>query len=421
MAVGPVDIDRANAEAVERMVEAQPILIGVAKARDVIPGFRDNLLLHAGPPVMPDRMAGPLRGAIIGALLFEGLARSEDEAWSLVTRGAIAFEPNHHHQAVAPMAGVISPSMSVYIIENRTHGNRAFTNLNEGSGKVLRFGAYSTDVLERLRWLEQVFAPLVGEAIAMSGGLDLKALFAEALLMGDEGHNRTAAMMLLFLRALAPYLVKVTHDGDAVSEVLRFIGTNALTVINPLMAMCKAMADAAHGVRGSTIVTAMARNGTEFGIRVSGLGDHWFTAPAGRPQGVYFAGFNADDASRDIGDSVITETVGIGHFAAAAAPAVVTYIGGQPQDAVNATLEMYPITFTEHRYFKIPYLGFRGTPTGIDIRRVAKTGVTPLVNTGIAHKAPGIGQIGAGLVRQPLEPFTQAVAAFREEYGVPLE
>lgn len=409
-----IDVESANSEAVTRMMEAELVVVSLAKAGEVIPNFRENLLLHAGPPITPDRLSGPLRGALIGALLFEGVARTEAEAWHLITRGEITLEPNHHHQAVAPMAGVISRSMSVYVVVNKRHGNRAFSNLNEGFGKVLRFGAYSPDVLERLRWMEAVFAPLLGEALAASGGLNMKSLFAEAVAMGDEGHNRTMALMLLFLRELSPYLVKAGKGGEAAAEVLQFIGGNALTVINPLMAMCKAMADAAHNIPGSTIVTAMARNGTDFGIRVSGLGDRWFTAPAEVPRGVYFPGFEADDASRDIGDSVITETAGIGHFAAAAAPAVVKYIGGAPQDAIDATLEMYQITHTEHKYFTIPYLGFRGTPTGIDVRKVMQTGIAPLINTGIAHKEPGVGQIGAGRVRLPLAPFQQAAQAFQE-------
>lgn len=412
-----MDIQKANTEATERMMEARPVLVGLGKARDVIPGMRDNLLLHAGPPITWERASGPMRGAIIGALIFEGKAKDEAEARALVEAGEIDLEPCHHHQAVGPMAGVTSSSMSVYIIENKTHGNLAFSNLNEGYGKVLRYGAYSDDVLERLRWMEDVMAPVLADAIEAGEGIDIKALIAEALHMGDEGHNRNKAGSILYTTRLAPFIVRVAPNAGIAADILRALGDNALSVLNPVMAACKAMADAAHGVEGSTIVSTMARNGTDFGIRVSGLGDRWFTAPVAVPQGLYFPGFTAEDASGDIGDSTIAETAGIGGFAMAAAPAIVTFVSGTPTDALNTTLEMYEISFAEHKYFTIPQLDFRGTPTGIDIRKVVEKGITPRVNTGIAHKEAGIGQIGAGLVRPPMAMFEEALVAFAERYG----
>jgi hypothetical protein len=413
-----MDIEQANQQAVERMMESRPVLVGLGKAKEVIPGMHDNLLLHAGPPITWDRASGPLRGAITGALILEGKVKNESEAQKLVTSGEIKLEPCHHHQAVGPMAGVIGPSMSVYIIEDKTHGHRAFSNLNEGYGKVLRYGAYNEEVIERLRWMEEVMAPVLKEAIEASSGIDIKALLSEALHMGDEGHNRNKAGSILYLKALAPHIAKVAKNADTAAGVLQAIGDNALSVLNPVMASCKAMADAAHGIEGSTIITAMARNGTDFGIRVSGLGDQWFTAPAEIPKGLYFPNFKAEDANRDIGDSTITETIGIGGFAMAAAPAIVSFVSGTPKDALNATLEMYEINYTEHKYFTIPQLDFRGTPTGIDIRKVVETGITPRVNTGIAHKEAGVGQIGAGLVRPPMEIFEQALIAYAEKYNI---
>ncbi|MFQ5855165.1 MAG: DUF1116 domain-containing protein, partial [Anaerolineae bacterium] len=336
-----MNIEQANTEATERMMEAHPVLVGLGKARDVIPGMRDNLLLHAGPPITWERASGPMRGAITGALIFEGMAEDEAQARALVEAGEVDLEPCHHHQAVGPMAGVISPSMSVYTIENKTHGNLAFSNLNEGYGKVLRYGAYSEEVLAKLRWMEDVMAPVLADAVEASGGIDIRALLAEALHMGDEGHNRNKAGSILYTTKLAPFIAQTAPSPDVAAEVLRFLGDNALSVLNPVMAACKAMADAGHGVEGSTIVTTMARNGTDFGIRVSGLGDRWFTAPVATPQGLYFPGFTAEDASGDIGDSTITETAGIGGFAMAAAPAIVTFVSGTPKDALNTTLEMY--------------------------------------------------------------------------------
>jgi hypothetical protein len=412
-----MDIEKANAGATERMMEARPVLVGLAKARDVIPGMRENLLLHAGPPITWGRASGPMRGAITGALIFEGKAQNETEAQALVESGEIELEPCHHHQAVGPMAGVICPSMSVYILENKTHGNKSFSNLNEGYGKVLRYGAYSQEVLDRLRWMEETMAPVLAAAIEASGGLDIRAMLAEALHMGDEGHNRNKAGSILYTTKLAPFIAQAAPNPGVAADVLRALGDNALSVLNPVMAACKAMVDAAHGVEGSTIVSVMARNGTDFGIRVSGLGDRWFTAPVAVPQGLYFPGFKAEDASGDIGDSTITETAGIGGFAMASAPAIVTFVSGTPKDAMDATLEMYEITYAEHKYFTMPPLDFRGTPTGIDIRKVVEKSITPRVNTGIAHREAGVGQIGAGLVRPPMAMFEEALLAFAEQYG----
>jgi hypothetical protein len=412
-----VDIEKANAEACERMMEARPVLVGLGKARDVIPGMREDLLLHAGPPITWERASGPMRGAITGALILEGKAQDEGEAKALVESGQIELEPCHHHQAAGPMAGVISPSMSVYVLENKTHGNKSYSNLNEGYGKVLRYGAYSEEVLDRLRWMEEVMAPVLADAIEASGGIDIRALLAESLHMGDEGHNRNKAGSILYTTKLAPFIARTAPSPEVAAKILQTLGDNALSVLNPVMAACKGMADAAHGVEASTIVTIMARNGTDFGIRVSGLGDRWFTAPVAVPQGLYFPGFKAEDASGDIGDSTITETAGIGGFAMASAPAIVTFVSGTPKDAINATLEMYEITYAEHKYFTMPPLDFRGTPTGIDIRKVVEKGIMPRVNTGIAHKEPGVGQVGAGLVRPPMAMFEEAVVAFAEEYG----
>lgn len=411
-----IDIQKANLEATTRMIESHPVLVGVAKAKDVIPGMKEKTLLHAGPPVAWEQASGPMKGAIIGASLWEGWAKDENEVDNLIAQGEIHLAPCHHYQTVGPMAGVTSPSMSVYIVEDKVHKHCSFSNFNEGYGKVLRYGAYSQDVLDRLCWLENTMSEVLGKAIELSKGLDLRVLIAEALHMGDEGHNRNKAGSLLFLKHLCPYISQATSSVKIAAEIQNFIAGNALTVLNPIMAACKLMADAAHSIEGSTIVSTMARNGTDFGIRVSGMGDEWFTAPSQIPKGLYFSGFQAEDANRDIGDSTITETAGIGGFAMAAAPAIVTFVSGTPKDAVNATMEMYEITCAEHKYFNIPCFDFRGTPVGIDIRKVVEKNLLPRVNTGIAHKNAGVGQIGAGLVRPPMEIFQQALIAFAEKY-----
>ncbi len=413
-----INIDQANQKAIDAFMEARPVVVGVAKARDVIPGMHENLFLHAGPPVTWERMSGPVRGAMIGAMFLEGKAKSVEEAETILKSGQIEFAPCHHYDSTGPMAGVMSPSMMVYIVENTTTGYKAFSGLNEGRGKVLRMGAYSEEVINRMKWLNEVLGPAVDRALKEMGGLDIRTLLAKALHMGDDGHNRLDAASLLYTNLLAPYIIKTTNDQKVASEVVKFLGENALSILNPVMAGCKTMTQAGHNIEGSTIVTVMARNGTDWGIRVSGLGDRWFTAPSPKVKALYFPGFGEDDACPDIGDSVITETAGIGGFAMATAPALVTFIGGTPRDAINTTLDMYEITFGEHKHFNIPFLDFRGTPTGVDIRKVVETNMSPRVNTGVAHKDPGVGQVGAGVVSAPMKCFEDALVAFAEKYGI---
>lgn len=412
-----IDIEKANAQVVEKFMEARPVTISMGKAIEVVPGMHENLLLHAGPPVTWERMAGPMRGAMIGALIFEGKAKTLEEAEKLLKTGKIEFNPCHDHGCTGPMAGVISPSMTCYIVENKTHGNRCYSNMNEGRGKVLRMGAYSTDVLEKLQWMETVMAPVLKAALEASGGIDIRAILSKALHMGDDGHNRLDAASVLYTTQLSPFIAKTAKDSQTAYEVIKFLGENALSVLNPVMAACKTMTDAGHNIEGSTIVTIMTRNGTDFGIRVSGLGNRWFTGPAGIVKALYFPGFTEKDANPDIGDSTITETAGIGGFAMATAPAIVTFISGTPKDAINTTLDMYEITFAEHKFFTIPFLDFRGTPTGIDIRKVVEKNLPPRVNTGVAHKDPGVGQVGAGVVTAPMNVFEDALVAFADKYG----
>ena len=409
----------ANAKAFEAIASSHPVLIGVGKAIEDIPGMRRDLILHAGPPVTWDRMCGPMKGAVIGALLYEGLAESPEKAQELAASGGIDFEPCHHHSAVGPMAGIVSPSMPVWIIENKAEGNRAFCTLNEGLGKVLRYGAFSGEVIERLKWMEATLAPVLAEALTIHGEIDLRNLIAQALQMGDECHNRNKAGTSLLIRELAPAIVRCASADAAKSEVLAFIHSNDHFFLNLSMPAGKACLDPAAGIAGSSLVTAMARNGTDFGIRLSGLGDRWFSAPAPEVKGLYFPGYSEKDANPDIGDSTICETYGIGGFAMAAAPAIVEFVGGTPQDAVRFTLSMYEITVGESSQYRIPAMGFRGTPTGIDVMKVVEKGVVPAVNTGIAHKQPGIGQVGAGLVEPPMACFEAALKALYEKLGQP--
>jgi hypothetical protein len=410
-------IEEANQEAVSRIQRAKPTLVDVSTAGEAIPGMKKNMILHAGPPVTWERMCGPMRGAVIGGMILEGFARNMQEAEALAASGKVLFDSCHHHSSVGPMAGVVTWSMPVWVLENKTFGNRAYCTLNEGLGKVLRYGAFSEEVIARLRWMAKDLAPALKKALLRHGAIDMKSLIAQALQMGDEGHNRNRAGTSLFIREIAPDLVMLDESREKIAKILTFIHGNDHFFLNLTMPTCKCTVDAAASIEGCSVVTTMARNGTEFGIRVSGLGDQWFTGPAGMVEGLYLPGFSAKDAAPDIGDSVITETAGIGGFAMAAAPAIVKFVGGSARDAVRYTQQMYEITVAENDTYQIPTLDFRGTPTGIDLLKVVETGILPAINTGIAHKEPGIGMVGAGLVHPPENCFHDALEAFAEKYG----
>jgi hypothetical protein len=407
-------IRTANAEAAGRFLAGAPFLVGMGRAGEVIPGLRRDLLLHAGPPVDWARMCGPMRGAVIGALVYEGLAATPGEAEQLAAAGGVSFAPCHEHGAVGPMAGVVSWSMPVFVIRNETFGNLAFATQNEGLGKVLRYGAYGEDVIRRLKWMEDTLYPTLRQAIDHLGRIDLKALIAQALHMGDEVHNRNRAATSLLYRALAPAVVRTAADPATAAAVLEFIGGNDHFFLNLSMAACKALLDPLAGIPGCSLVTVMARNGTEFGVKLSGTGGRWFTGPAPVPDALYFPGFSKADANPDIGDSAITETGSLGGFAIAAAPAIVQFVGGSAADATNYTRQMYEITETEHNAWQIPALNFRGTPVGIDVVKVVSTGILPFIDTGVAHKDPGVGQVGAGVLSAPMEPFRRAFEAFAD-------
>jgi hypothetical protein len=411
-------IDAANREAVRRMLEGDPVLIDVVPAESVIPELKERLILHAGPPIEWARMCGPMQGAISGAVLYEGWAKDLDAATALAAGGGVQFQPNHHFNAVGPMTGMITRSMPVMVVENRKFGNRAYCTINEGLGKVMRFGGNDAEVLNRLAWLRDVLGPLLGKAIRDSGGIPLKVMIARGLGMGDEMHQRNVACTGLFLREISPWLARAASDNEKLAEALAFISKNDQFFLNIAMAMGKAIMDPVRGIENSTIVTAMCRNGTDFGVRVSATGDQWFVAPVEMPIGLYFPGYSEADANPDMGDSAIVETIGLGGFAMAAAPAVVGFIGaGNASTAITYTKEMTEIAIAENPEWAIPALDFMGVPTGIDVRLVAGSGIMPAINTGIAHKKPGIGQVGAGVARAPMGCFQQAARALAQKMG----
>jgi hypothetical protein len=405
--------DEANAAAVQRVQAVRALLVDVVPAGPAL-GLGPRDMLHAGPPIDWARASGPLRGALMGAAAFEGLVDDPQDAVPLLERGEISLDPCHHHSAVGPMAGVLSPSMWVFVLEDPATGRRAYCSLNEGLGKVLRYGAYSAEVIERLRWMSAVLGPVLQATVRANGPVDVTAILAQMVQMGDEAHNRNRAGTLMLLRELAPAMVESGFPTTDVAEVARFVGGNDHFFLNLAMPACKLALDSARGIPGATMVVAMARNGTDFGIQVAGTGDAWFTGPAQVPQGLYLGGFGPDDANPDIGDSAITETIGLGGFAMAAAPAIVRFVGGTVADALANTRRMYEITLAEHAAFAIPVLDFRGTPLGIDVTKVVRTRILPQINTGMAGRLAGTGQVGAGLVTPPAEIFPKALRALAE-------
>ncbi|HET7194615.1 MAG TPA: DUF1116 domain-containing protein [Nocardioides sp.] len=405
----------ANEEALARMLRVQAMLVDVAPASELL-GLEHGQFLHAGPPITWDRASGPLRGALMGAAALEGLVEDPEDAAPLFDKGAsVTLEPCHHRGAVGPMAGVVAPSMWMWVLEDPDSGARTHCTLNEGLGKVLRYGAYSPEVLTRLRWMADVLGPLLQGAVRSSGPVDITGILTQMLQMGDEAHNRNRAGTLMVLRDLAPAMVTAAAEAgfatDDVADALRFIAGNDHFFLNLAMPACKLALDAARDIPGSTMVVVMARNGTDFGIQVAGTGDEWFTGPAQLAEGLFLGDYGADDANPDIGDSAITETAGIGGFAMATAPAIVRLVGGTVPDALATTRRMHEITLGENPRWSVPVLEFQGVPTGIDVARVCRTGILPQINTGMAGRVAGVGQVGAGLVTPPAEVFPKALAA----------
>jgi hypothetical protein len=415
-------IDAANEIATQRMLAAQPMLVDVRRAAEVWPELWANgrkTLTHAGAPVEWSRMCDPMKGTLIGAMLYEGWAQDEADARRQLAAGEVTFLQNHDIAAVGPMSGVISPSQPVFVVTNKAEpGNTAYTNFSEGIGRVLRFGAFGPDVIKRLKWIEGTLAPALKAALAgIEGGIDLKSIQAQALLMGDEVHSRNAAATALLHMAVGGAMMGSSIERAKGREALDFIANTSQFFLNLSMVASKCIMDAAHGVPHSSIVTAIARNGVTTAIRVSGLGRRWFQSPSDTPVGLFFPGFKQEDANADLGDSAICETAGYGGLSLAASPALVQLVGGTVAQAMAYSREMYNVTWTRNPSMSLPTLEFAPAPAGIDVRKVVDTGIRPVLTTGIAHQQAGVGQIGAGIVRTPLPCYTQAVLALAEDLG----
>lgn len=416
------EIDAANEEVAGRLRDSKVFLRDVVPAKDVIPEFSEGkLLLHAGPPIEFAQMTSPMQGSCIGAALFEGWADNEEDARALLASGEVRYCPCHHVHAVGPMGGITSANMPVLVVENACDGTRAYCTMNEGIGKVLRFGAYNEEVVNRLHWMADTLGPMIADALRSSeDGINLTVLISRAIQQGDEFHQRNIAASMNFLKEIVPMILPLEGWSEADKEqVVKFLAATDQFFLNIMMAIGKAMVDYARKVEKGCVVTTMTRNGVDFGIRIAGMGDEWFCAPVNTPRGLYFTGFTAEDGNPDIGDSSITETVGVGGMAMIAAPAVTRFVGaGGFEDAKRYSDDGEKICIGHNPNWTIPTWDFKGTNLGIDIRKVVATGITPTINTGIAHRQAGLGQVGAGTVQAPLGCFTKALEAYCAKLGV---
>jgi hypothetical protein len=401
-------IDEANAEVVRRLDEGAPKVVGIEPAEEVVPGVDDRTILHCGPAIDWDDLADPLRRSVRAAVMAEGWADNPEEAGALVARGGARLEPANIHDAVVPMASAIGPSMPMFVVEDERGGTRAFSSINQGPGETAWFGRETPAAVERLVFLREVAAPLLADCLRAGEPVDVFTLAAQGLQMGDDLHMRTQATTNLLIRSLLPHLMGLDAGPRGV-ELARFLSSDHLFFLNIAMAGAKALTLWAEQVPGASVVTTMSRNGATYGIRVAG-DDRWFVTdspPVG--QALYYPGYGPDDGAADIGDSAVLELIGLGGAAAAASPAVAAFVGGTMADAVAATEDVDRVCVARSTRFKLPVLDFRGSPLGVDVRKVVELGITPKVNTGILHARDGSGQVGAGVATAPMACFRDAL------------
>ncbi|MBE7551171.1 MAG: DUF1116 domain-containing protein [Anaerolineales bacterium] len=412
-------IDAANQEAVERILASQPRVVDVAPAAQAL-GLAGRIILHAGPPISWERMCGPQKRAVLGAIRFEGWAGDNESAEALVESAQVTLSPNHRYRAVGPMTGIISPSMPVLVVQNETFGNYGFSTFNEGRGNTLWFGICDDATLERLRWMRDTLAPAVKAALHHGGPLNVFDIVAQGLQMGDECHARSAASTSLLVKTLMPPMLDAGVSSRTVADIIRFMANNNHFFLNFTMAAVKATMDAANGIPDSTLVTAMSRNGVDFMLRVSGLGDEWVVAPVSpMDEAVYYTGYSVADAAGDIGDSAIIETCGLGGMAIAGAPTIAAFVGGTLADEIAAVEQLRLITVAAHQKFSLPAMNSANTPLGIDLRRVVESRIVPFITTGVLHEtSPTVGQIGTGVARVPVALFERALAALAHQWGL---
>ncbi len=405
-------IDRANAEVFRRLDTATPLLTDVRPAREVVPNMTDRTILHCGPPLDWPDFCDPLRRSVLAAILAEGWAADHEEASGLVAGGRVTLGSANHHSTVVPMASAMGPSTPMFVVG--MDDRRAFSPLNQGPGRTAWFGVDAPEAVDRLRWLADVGGPLLAAALRTAEPVNVFALAAQGVQMGDDLHMRTQATGNLLLRSLFADLVETAHAG--LSEFARYWSSNHLFFLNIAMAAAKVTTAWASEVPDSSAVVTMARNGTTFGVQVTGAGDGWFTASAPPVEhAMYYSGYGPESSAPDIGDSAVLELIGLGGPAAAGAPAVAAFVGGTMADARAVTEEMAHIALGRSSRFTLPVLDYAGTPVGVDVRKVIELQIAPAINTGILHKSDGSGQVGAGVAVAPMSVFRDALLALDEK------
>jgi len=410
-------IDQANLKAVTKIIESDPVWVDVCPAIEVVPGMEKCKVFYGGTVISWERMERQQQNAVVGAIIYEGLANSPDEATQMVLDGIVSLDCNHNHAAVNPVTGVMSASMPVFVVEDRAHGNRGFCVPFEGpSPRRLAMGNFDSTIFENLKWIQKTLAPVLRATVKQARGIRLKPIIAQALMMGDELHNRNIAATCFLVRYIAPIMCQAGLSTKQVSQVLQFLEQSNNFFLSLGMPAAKVAADSAHGIKYSTLVTAITRNGVEFGIRVSGLGSKWFTGPVQPVSERYFTGYSAKDAGNGMGDSPIMETVGLGGFALAASPRMALAAGSTPEQGIAWSEQMKLITVTTNKEFKLPWVEFGGTPTGIDIRKVVESGVLPIIDSAIIQHEGGL--IGAGIFKPSMECFRKALQATAKAVGL---
>lgn len=407
------DIDEANGRAVEMITKAQPYWVSVEAAGDFLKEMGERTILHSGPPIPYEDMCELHKRGMQNGALMEGWAASRKEADRLLKRGDIHVDSALNYAAVGSGTGIITPSVPLLIVEDRRTKKRAGVFPAEGKfgGGFCGWGLYSKEIADNLRYLrERVYEPL-SRLLEEEGGLELKSLIAESIEMGDENHSSQSAVDLLFLKKILPYGLKAENSG----EIIRYFLETGRFFHNFGQAASRSALLGASDIPGSSMVTAAGGNGVEFGIKVAGLSEEWFTAPSPMIEGRYMTpGSRREDQLAWIGDSSVVECAGLGGILSAASPKVCAYRGDNLEKALETTRQMALICIGENPSYRIPNLDFAHSPVGIDVLKCVKTGITPVINGGMINRQGG--WMGAGCARIPMECFEKAAKAFEEKY-----
>jgi hypothetical protein len=389
-----------NALALDRIIRTEPVLTGLARASDALK-LTQHELGHAGPP-FESTAAIPrmMLNALAGAAVHERWAGDIAQARTMIFEGSIRLRANHDLGTVSPMAGIVRPNQMLLRVENRAGSGITYATLAESGRQALRFGVYDEAVAAGLRWLDDTLAPALARALPKAG-LPVLPLVADGVALGDDVHQRNIGGMMAFIRAMP--------ELDAACRAWLF--ANPQHFLNYAMASAKLALDQADGVVGSSIVTAIARNGVDCGIRVAGAGKQWFTAPAVIPVGGFFPPFTWRDAQADLGDSSIVEAYGLGGAIAHASPEIARTMGRDWDEAIEAGRAARKFFIGRHPLIAPALCGNEGAGLGLDAARVVRAQRPLRIHTGIGHSDGQTGWVGVGVAEAPVACFAAAIAA----------